>query len=554
MGALATKLGPSAHVDTFTRNNLPPFEQWPNLLLDRPEFHYPERLNVAVELTDRMVEKGYGDRVALIGNGRRRTYKELADWSNRLAHALVENYGVKPGNRVLIRSGNNPALVAAWLAATKAGAVVVNTMPLLRAGELGKIVDKAEIKLALCDSRIADELVACAKTSRFLKQVINFDGTSNHDAELDRVALDKPVKFDAVPTGRDDVALLGFTSGTTGEPKATMHFHRDLLIIVDGYAREVLNVTADDVFVGSPPLAFTFGLGGLAIFPLRFGATATLLENASPANMIQIIETYKATICFTSPTAYRAMMAAMDQGADLSSLRLAVSAGETLPAPVFEEWTRKTGKPILDGIGSTEMLHIFITNRVGDAHPGTTGRPVTGYEAKIVGDDMKELPRGSVGRLAVRGPTGCRYLADKRQKDYVRNSWNLTGDTFMQDENGRFNFVARADDMIVSGGYNIAGPEVEAALLSHAEVAECAVVAAADAERGQIVAAYVVLKAGVTGDADCVKRLQDHVKTVIAPYKYPRAVNFIEALPKTQTGKVQRFKLRQRGNFTSNKT
>ena len=328
------KLGPSAHVDTFTRDSLPPFDQWPDILLDRPEFQYPERLNAAVELTDRMVERGFGDHIALIGNGRRRTYKELADWSNRLAHALVENYGVKPGNRILIRSGNNPALVAAWLAATKAGAVVVNTMPMLRAGELGKIVDKAEIALALTDSRIADELVACAKVSKFLKQVVNFDGTSNHDAELDRIALDKPVKFDAVATGRDDVALLGFTSGTTGEPKATMHFHRDLLIIADGYAREVLNVTPEDVFVGSPPLAFTFGLGGLAIFPLRFGATATLLENASPASMIQIIETYKATISFTAPTAYRAMMAAMDQGANLSSLRLAVSAGETLPAPV----------------------------------------------------------------------------------------------------------------------------------------------------------------------------------------------------------------------------
>jgi 2-aminobenzoate-CoA ligase len=538
-------LGPSAHVDTFTRDNLPAVGQWPDILLDRKEFQYPERLNVGVELTDRMVEKGFGDHTALIGNGRRRTYKELTDWSNRLAHALVENYGVKPGHRVLIRSGNNPALVAGWLAATKAGAVVVNTMPLLRAGELTKIVDKAEIALALTDSRMADELVACAKTSKFLKQVVNFDGTANHDSELDRIALDKPVKFDAVLTGRDDVALLGFTSGTTGEPKATMHFHRDLLIIADGYAREVLNVTPGDVFVGSPPLAFTFGLGGLAIFPLRFGATATLLENASPANMIQIIETYKATICFTAPTAYRAMMAAMDKGADLSSLRLAVSAGETLPAPVFEEWTRRTGKPILDGIGSTEILHIFITNRVGDAHPGATGRPVTGYEAKIVDDKMKEVKRGEIGRLAVRGPTGCRYLADKRQKDYVRDGWNLTGDTFMQDEQDRFHFVARADDMIVSGGYNIAGPEVEAALLQHADVAECAVVAAADSERGQIVAAYVVLKAGVSGDADDSKRLQDHVKAAIAPYKYPRAVRFIEALPKTQTGKVQRFRLRQ---------
>ncbi len=545
MVATVETLCASAHIDTFTRDNLPPFAQWPALLLERPEFQYPERLNVAVELTDRNVERGFGDRIALIGNGRRRTYKELTDWSNRLAHALMENYGVKPGNRVLIRSGNNPAFVAAWLAATKAGAVVVNTMSMLRAGELGKIVDKAEIGLALCDSRISDELIACAKNSRFLKQVINFDGTSNHDAELDRVALDKPVKFDAVATGRDDVALLGFTSGTTGEPKATMHFHRDLLIIADGYAREVLTVNENDVFVGSPPLAFTFGLGGLAIFPLRFGATATLLENASPANMIQIIETYKATICFTAPTAYRAMLAAMDKGADLSSLRIAVSAGETLPAPVFEEWTRKTGTPILDGIGSTELLHIFITNRIGDAHAGATGRPVTGYEAKIVDDAMKDVKPGTFGRLAVRGPTGCRYLADKRQAAYVCDGWNLTGDTFVQDEEGRFHFIARADDMIVSAGYNIAGPEVEAALLSHPDVAECAVVGVPDPERGEIVAAFVVLRAGVTRDELCRKRLQDHVKSAIAPYKYPRAVNFVDALPKTLTGKVQRFRLRQ---------
>src|SRR3954471_1946725 len=341
--SLGGTLGPSGHVDDFARRNLPPSGQWPELLLDRPEFQYPERLNAGVELTDRMVERGFGDHTALIGNGRRRTYKELADWSNRLAHALVENYGVKPGNRILIRSGNNPALVAAWLAATKAGAVVVNTMPMLRAGELTKIIDKAEIALALTDSRIADELVACAKTSRFLKQVVNFDGTSNHDAELDRIALHKPVRFEAVKTGRDDVALLGFTSGTTGEPKATMHFHRDLMIVADGYAKETLNVTPDDVFVGSPPLAFTFGLGGLAIFPLRFGATATLLENAAPPEMVKIIETYKATICFTSPTAYRAMMAAIDQGADLSSLRLAVSAGGPLAGPVVGSWSRKHG-------------------------------------------------------------------------------------------------------------------------------------------------------------------------------------------------------------------
>ncbi|WP_367717018.1 AMP-binding protein [Nitratireductor sp. GISD-1A_MAKvit] len=537
-------LGPTGHTDTFARDNLPPEDQWPAFLLDG--FDYPDYLNAGVELTDRMVERGFGDRVALIGNGRRRTYKELADWTSRLAHAMVEDYGVKPGNRILIRSANNPAMVACWLAATKAGAVVVNTMPMLRAGELAKIVDKAEIGLALCDTRIKDELVACAKDSKFLKKVVGFDGTANFDAELDRIALDKPVQFDAVKTGRDDVALLGFTSGTTGTPKATMHFHRDLLIIADAYAKEVLQVTPDDVFVGSPPLAFTFGLGGLAIFPLRFGATATLLESATPPNMIEIIEKYRATVSFTAPTAYRAMMAAMDEGADLSSLRVAVSAGETLPGPVFEAWTEKTGKPILDGIGATEMLHIFISNRFDDRHPATTGRPVTGYEARIVDEEMNELPRGETGRLAVRGPTGCRYLADDRQKDYVRNGWNLTGDSFYQDEEGRFHFAARSDDMIVSAGYNIAGPEVEAALLAHADVMECAVIGAESEERGQIVEAHVVLAEGVARDDLTVKRLQDHVKATIAPYKYPRSIKFLDALPKTETGKIQRFRLREK--------
>lgn len=538
-------LGPSAHVDSFTRENLPPFDQWP--ALPQSGFSYPDYLNAAVELTDRMVERGFGDRTALIGNGRRRTYKELSDWTNRIAHALVDDYGVKPGNRVLIRSANNPAMVACWLAATKAGAVVVNSMPMLRAGELGKMVDKAEIGIALCDTRLMEEMTACAAESRFLKRVVGFDGTANHDAELDRAALEKPVVFEAVMTGRDDVALLGFTSGTTGSPKATMHFHRDLLIIADAYAREVLQVTPDDVFVGSPPLGFTFGLGGLAVFPLRFGATATLLENASPPNMIDIIQTYGATIAFTAPTAYRAMLKAMDEGADLSSLRVAVSAGETLPAPVFEEWTAKTGKPILDGIGSTELLHIFMSNRFGDREPGSTGRPVTGYEARIVDEDMNEVPRGTIGRLAVRGPTGCRYLADPRQTNYVREGWNLTGDSFVQDERGAFHFAARCDDMIVSAGYNIAGPEVEIALLSHPDVAECAVIGVADVERGQIVEAHVVLADPRKADDGMARRLQDHVKGAIAPYKYPRSIKFVESLPKTESGKIQRFRLRKPG-------
>ena len=537
-------LGPSGHSDTFTRDRLPPEDQQPVFLM--AGFDYPEYLNAAVELTDRMVEKGFGDHTALIGNGRLRTYKELSDWTNRIAHVLVEDYGVKSGNRVLIRSANNPAMVACWLAATKAGAVVVNTMPMLRAGELGQIVDRGEITLALCDTRLMEELLACARHSRHLKTVIGFDGTANHDAELDRAALSKSVRFTAVKTGRDDVALIGFTSGTTGEPKGAMAFHRDLLIIADGYAREVLQVTPEDIFVGSPPLAFTFGLGGLAVFPLRFGAAAALLEQATPANMIELIQTHKATVCFTAPTAYRVMLKAMADGADLSSLRAAVSAGETLPAPVYEEWIAKTGKPMLDGIGATEMLHIFLTNRFEDHRPGCTGRPVTGYEARIVGEDMREVPRGEVGRLAVRGPTGCRYLADDRQQKYVRDGWNLTGDSFWQDEGGRFHFAARSDDMIVSAGYNIAGPEVEAALLSHPDVLECAVIGRADTERGQIVEAHVVLAQGREPDALMVKLLQDHVKRLIAPYKYPRSVIFVRALPKTQTGKVQRFRLREK--------
>ncbi|PID37199.1 MAG: 2-aminobenzoate-CoA ligase [Rhodobacterales bacterium] len=533
----------TAHQDTFTRDNLPPFDQWPDLLLDG--FDYPDRLNAAVEMTDAMVAKGFGDHTALIGNGRRRTYKELADWTNRLAHALVEDLGVRPGNRVMIRSANNPAMVACWLAATKAGAVVINTMPMLRAAELSKYVEKAQITHALCDTRLMDEMVACGKKCDVLQTIVGFDGTSNHDAELDRLALEKPVLFDAVDTAQDDVALIGFTSGSTGNPKATMHFHRDLLIIADGYAKEVLHVRPDDVFVGSPPLAFTFGLGGLAIFPLRFGAAATLLENASPPNMVEIIEKYKATVCFTAPTAYRAMMHAMDEGADLSSLRAAVSAGETLPGPVYDDWQKHTGKPMLDGIGSTEMLHIFLTNRFEDHKPTCTGKPVTGYEAKVIGPDGETLPPNEVGRLAMRGPTGCRYLFGERQDEYVQDGWNISGDAFSMDEDGYFHFAARNDDMIVSSGYNIAGPEVEAALLAHDVVAECVVIGVPDEERGMIVQAHVVLSAGEVASDALAEALQDHVKSRIAPYKYPRSVVFTEALPKTETGKLQRFKLKE---------
>ena len=535
----------SSHTDTFSRDSLPPLASWPEFLLDG--FDYPDFLNVGTELTDAMVEKGFGDNTALIGNGRRRTYKELTDWTNRIAHTLVDDMGVQPGNRLLIRSANNPAMVACWLAATKVGAVVVNSMPMLRAGELIKYVDKAQIEFALCDTRLMEEMDICANGNLTLKRVMGFDGTSNHEAEMDRLALEKPVKFKAFATKNDDVALLGFTSGSTGDPKATMHFHRDLLIIADGYAKEVLDVSPEDIFVGSPPLAFTFGLGGLAIFPLRFGAAATLLEVATPSSMIEIIEKYRATVCFTAPTAYRVMLRAMDEGADLSSLRAAVSAGETLPAPVYEEWIAKTGKPMLDGIGATEMLHIFISNRFDDHRPACTGKPITGYLAKIIGPDGIEVPRGTAGRLALKGPTGCRYLGGQRQEEYVQNGWNISGDTFVQDDSGYFHFSARNDDMIISSGYNIAGPEVEAALLAHDSVAECAVIGASDQERGMIVEAHIVVSDGIDKTLKQAELLQDHVKSMIAPFKYPRSIVFVSDLPKTETGKIKRFMLKAGG-------
>jgi 2-aminobenzoate-CoA ligase len=543
MSLATATLGASAHTDTFTRDNLPAPGLWPTFL--SPAEPYPETLNVGVELSDAMVAKGFGAHIALVGNGRSRTYKELAQWSNQLAHALVNNYGVKPGNRVLIRSANNPAMVACWLAVTKVGAVAVNTMPMLRALELQQVVDKAQVSLALCDGRLLADLKPCIRAGSSLLAIATFDGTAEQTQELDRAALQHPVVFSAVATSKDDVALLGFTSGTTGQPKATMHFHRDLLMACDGYAKEVLQVVPTDVFVGSPPLAFTFGLGGLALFPLRFGACSVLLENASPPNLIEIIQQYKATVCLTAPTAYRAMLGAMDAGADVSSLRVAISAGETLAAPIYDEWLAKTGKPMLDGIGSTEMLHIFISNRLDDSRAASTGRAVTGYEAKVIDEQGREVATGEPGALAVRGLTGCRYLNDERQQMYVRDGWNITGDTFYQDAQGCFHFVARNDDMIVSGGYNIAGPEVEAALMSHEAVAECAVVAQVDEARGHVVRAHVVLRPQWESSAETVQQLQDHVKAIIAPYKYPRVVVFTDSLPKTATGKIQRFMLRQ---------
>ena len=457
----------------------------------------------------------------------------------------MEDLGVVPGNRVLIRSANNPAMVACWLAALKAGAVVVNTVPSLVAAELGNVIDKAEVKLALCDTRLMDELVTASKKSRFLQKVIGFDGTANFDAELDRIALGKPVLFNAVETSRDDVAIIAFSTGATGDPRAAVHFHRDLLAIADSYAKEVLGIAPTDVVVGTTPLAFTFGLGGLVVFPLRFGAASVLLEEASPADLVGEIKTYKATIAFAGPSIYHRILALKCAPSDLASLRAAVSAGDALSPKTYESWTSRFGVPLLDGIGGTEMLHIFISNRLGEVADGICGRPVAGYEAKVLDADMREVPRGTVGHLAVRGPTGCRYLDDPRQQGFVRDGWNLTGDMFVEDEMGRFHFVARTDDVIVSDGERIAAPEVEAALFSNPSVADCAVVGIPDRERGEIVKAFIVLAPGETGSAAAVKRLQDHVKATAAPRDVPRSIRFVDALPKTATGKARRFLLRQ---------
>ncbi|MDO9711890.1 AMP-binding protein [Paracraurococcus lichenis] len=531
----------SAHVDGFARENLPPREQWPNLLFTLPQLRYPARLNCTVELLDRNLAVR-GDHPAVVTSAESLTYRRFAERVNRIAHVLVHRQGLVPGNRVLLRGPNNAWMLAAIFAVLRAGGVAVPTMPLLRARELGTILRKARVSHALCDARLAEELGKAAGDAPDLRHVTHWG-----DGELEALCDAASPDFPACDTAAEDVCLIGFTSGTTGEPKGTMHLHRDLLAVCDAYGQEVLRPGPEDVFIGSPPLAFTFGLGGLALFPFRVGATTVLLEKASPEELLPAIARHRATICFTAPTAWRAMAQAVSTGAqDVSSLRRCVSAGEALPKPVFDAWQRATGLPIMDGIGATEMLHIFIGAPEERIRPGATGLPVPGYEAKVIGRNGEEMPRGTPGRLAVRGPTGCRYLADPRQADYVQRGWNITGDTYVQDEDGYFWYQARSDDMIISAGYNIAGPEVEAALLTHPAVRECGVVGVPDAERGMIVKAYVVLQAGMTADDALLRALQDHVKAEIAPYKYPRAVEFVAALPRTGTGKLQRFALRQR--------
>jgi len=532
----------TAHVDTFARDNLPPRDQWPTFVFDRPELQYPDRINCAAEFLDRWIDEGRGDEPCLISPHETLTYRQLQERVNRICNVLVDRFGFVTGNRVLLRSANNPMMVALYLAVLKAGGVVVATMPLLRAREIAYPLNKAKISLAFCDHRLSDEMERARALAPDLKHVVYW-GSGAPDG-LEALIAEASPEFKAVDTAADDVCLIGFTSGTTGEPKGTMHFHRDMLAICDGYARNVLRAQPSDRFIGSPPLAFTFGLGGIVLFPMRIGASTVLLEKAGPDELLAAIAEHKATVCFTAPTAYRAMLAKL-RDFDISSLRKCVSAGEALPKATFDAWFEATGIKLMDGIGATEMLHIFIAAPEDEIRPGSTGKPVPGYEAKVIDPDGRTVPPGTIGRLAVRGPTGCRYLADERQRNYVQDGWNVTGDAYVMDEDGYFWYQARSDDMIVSSGYNIAGPEVEAALLTHPAVAECGVVGAPDDGRGMIVKAYVVLSPGYEPGPELTKALQEHVKAEIAPYKYPRAVEYVEALPRTQTGKLQRFELRR---------
>ncbi|MDH5538752.1 MAG: AMP-binding protein [Rhizobacter sp.] len=536
----------TAHIDTFSREHLPPTAEQPEFLFDLPELKFAERLNCATELLDRHLAEGRGDRLCIQAPGLRWTYADLADRANRIANVLVHDMGLVPGNRVLLRAPNNPMLAACWFGVIKSGGIVVGTMPMLRAKELKQIIAKAEVSHALCDARLADELRIAAADCPQLNKTMCFNDTSA--AGLDAAMARQPASFDNVDTAADDTCLIAFTSGTTGQPKGTMHFHRDVIASCVCWPPHLLRTTADDIFIGSPPLAFTFGLGGLLLFPLHIGASTVLIEKAAPPDLMAAADTFKATVMFTAPTSYRAIAVARE-GSPMyaGSLRKCVSAGEVLPAATRALWKETTGIELIDGIGATEMLHIFISADEAHARPGATGKAVPGYVACVMDKAGKPAPAGQVGQLAVKGPTGCRYLADERQKTYVKDGWNYTGDAYLMDEDGYFHYQSRTDDMIVSSGYNIAAPEVEDALLQHAAVAECGVIGVADATRGQIVKAVVVLRPGFEASDALVRELQDFAKASIAPYKYPRAVEFRSELPRTGTGKLQRFRLRGEG-------
>ncbi len=546
----ASSLLPSAHVDDWPRRQLPPHEEWPVLRLDVP-YDYPATLNAAERLLREAIRDGFGERVALVtpdgaGGWAETTYDELAAQVDAIAHVLRDDLGLVPGNRVLLRGFNGRWLAAAWLATLQAGCVAVTSMPLLRAKELRVIIERAQCAAALCDARLVDELHAAMHEPGPLR-ALRVWGTDDSDG-LEALCARHTAPFPVVATSRDDVCLIAFTSGTTGVPKGCMHFHRDVMAMCDAFSRQVLGTTPQDRCIGTPPLAFTFGLGGLLCFPLAARGAAVLLEKATPESLLEAIAATRATVSFTAPTFYRQMALAMQREPvrfDTSSLRACVSAGEALPDATRTLWRTVTGIELLDGIGATELIHIFIAAAGGDVRPGAIGRAVPGYEIAILDDTLTPVPNGTVGRLAVRGPTGCRYLDDARQRDYVRGGWNLTGDAAVMDDDGYVYFKARTDDLIISSGHNIGAPEVEAAVLTHPDVAECAVIGVPDEDRGQAVKAFVVLRAGVTAAGELAQAIQDHVKATIAPYKYPRIVEFVSSLPKTDTGKLQRFRLKE---------
>ena len=528
----------SAHVDTFAKDRLPPVEDQPDFHFDLPELAYPDQLNAAVELID----KGDPHAVAVINDRGSWTYGQIADLSDRIARLLVEEEGLVPGNRVLLRGPNCAMLFAAWLGVLKAGGILVTTMPILRAGEIRMLLERARISHAIVDSRFRDDFDTAAGSVDHLRSVLRYSG-DNGDGELEKRLLQLRGGFASVATHRDDIAMIAFTSGTTGNPKGCIQYHRDVLACADGFARTILKPRTGDRWACSAPIAFTFGLGQQLIFPLRFGGTAVTLERPGAEALLEAVERFGVTTLATAPTAYKAILGMLGSR-NISSLRTCVSAGEHLPAATWHAWHQATGLSIVDGIGATEMMHIFVSASGEEIRPGATGRAVPGYRACILDENGKPMASGT-GRLAVRGPTGCRYFDDDRQKQYVQNGWNVTGDTYRKDEDGYFWYVARSDDMIISAGYNIAAPEVEGALYGHEAVAECAVIGAPCEERGQKVKAFVVLAPGFEPGPELIKTLQSHVKAQIAPYKYPREIEFVAGLPKTATGKLQRFSLRQ---------
>ncbi|MBV8531362.1 MAG: AMP-binding protein [Candidatus Eremiobacteraeota bacterium] len=538
---MSRNLRATGHVDTFAEDRLPPAELMPELRFELPGLSYPPMLNAATYFLDRHVECGDGERQCVVAPGERWTYADLQSAANRIARVLCEDLGLEPGNRVLLRAANTPMLAACWFGVLKAGGIAVTTMPLYRAAELRFMMEKAQVKYALCDRRLRDELAAACEGFAGVTTLEFGAGGCRLESGMKR----KPAHFENVATSAEDVAIIAFTSGTTGEPKAAMHYHRDLLATCDTYGAHVLSPRRDDLFCGSPPLAFTFGLGGLLLFPLHAGAATLLLEKAGPEDLLRAIAEFGATSVFTAPIAYRAMCGMLDRY-DVRSLRTCVSAGETLPKPVWEAWYEATRLKILDGIGSTEMLHIFVGSPEGEVRAGSTGRAVPGYIAEVHDDDGIPVAPGTIGRLAVKGPTGCKYLRDERQALYVRNGWNYPGDAYRADRDGYFWYVARTDDMIVSAGYNISGPEVEQALIAHADVKEVAVVGKPDpVKETNIVKAFVVLNDGCApGDAKA-EQLREFCKARIAPFKAPREIEFVRQLPRTETGKVQRYKLRR---------